>query len=180
MSVGPPPGSYGYVQQPPAPVCPNCGAQGHPGATRCHSCGKDYLGSSSSRSVWWIAGLGAALILALIIGLGLACGSIFGGVGDLAREGIDASFEELERVQEQSSITQSDFVSVRPGTSRSAVEARLGRPADVSTRSAQTALPREPGGTSCIYYFEQGQSLFLGPTYRFCFARGGLAKKGIL
>jgi hypothetical protein len=176
MSVGPH-GSYGYVQQqPPPPICPHCGAQGFPGAQRCHSCGKSY---STSSSLWWILGICTALVLALVVGLGLACGSIIGGAGDLAQEGIDASFEELERVQEQSSITQAEFVTLRPGASRAAVEARLGRPADVST-TGPSKVPREPAGASCIYYFERGQSLFLGPTYRVCFARGRLTEKDVI
>jgi hypothetical protein len=177
MSAGPQP-PYGYAQQPPpAPVCPRCGAQGYPGAERCHSCGKSYGGSSS---LWWILGGATLLILLLVGGFALACGSLIGGASRLAGEGIDAGLNELERLQRQSSITQADYVSVKRGTGRGAVEARLGKPVEAGPDGVQTRLPDEPGGTTCIYYFERGQSLFAGPTYRFCFAGNRLVQKKVL
>jgi hypothetical protein len=163
--------------QPPSRVCARCGAQGLPGAERCHACGKSY---ESSSSLWWILGIATAVILALIVLLAIACGSIIGGAGDLAGEGLDVAREELERVQRQSAITQDAYASVKPRTSRSAVETKLGKPADVSATGSRAGLPAEPPGTSCLYYFERGQSVFAGPTFRFCFARNRLARKDVL
>jgi hypothetical protein len=177
MSVGPQ-SPYGYAPQPPAPVCPRCGAQGYPGAERCHACGKSYAGTSSS--LWWILGGVTVVILLLVAGIAVACGSLLGGASQLASEGIDAGLNELERVQRQSSITQADYASVKRGTGRGAVEAELGRPANVAATGPQTGLPKEPPGTTCTYYFERGQSLFLGPTYRFCFAGNRLEQKKVL
>ena len=158
-------------------VCAHCGAPGYAGAERCHSCGKRY---GSSRGLWWAIGIASALILAVIIVLGLVCGSLVGGAGDLARKGLDIAGEELERLQRQSSISQSAFAGVKPGTSRAAVETKLGKPADLQQTGSAGGLPNEPPGSSCLYYYERGQSVFAGPTYRFCFARGRLVEKKVL
>jgi hypothetical protein len=129
-----------------------------------------------SSALWWIVGLAIVAVLALVIGIGVVCSSLIGGAGELASESLEVVQEEVDRT----SITQREFESVKPRMGRSSVENDLGKSAGNSAGDFAAPIPREPRGTSCLYYFERGQSALTAPTYRFCFRAGRLIRKQVL
>lgn len=155
-------------------VCRHCGAQGYPGAERCHSCGKSY---GSSNTLYWVLGLCAALILALIVGLGLVCSSVIGGAGELAGEGLDVAQEELQRVNDKTAITERQFESVKATATERGLKRELGKPGATGADRISRSFPGEPPGSSCLYYNELGAPVINGLAYRFCFLSGKLVRK---
>jgi Protein of unknown function (DUF2510) len=111
------------------------------------------------------------VLTVLTIGGCVACAALVGeGAEDLGRE-----FErELNREFKQHAITKQEFDSVELGSRRSAVERRLGPPAD--RQEFENEIPGdEPVGSSCIYYNRAGGEL--GDRFQFCFSGGRLDSK---
>lgn len=154
-------------------VCRHCGAQGYPGAERCHSCGKSY----GSNTLYWVLGLCTALILALVVGLGLVCSSVIGGAGDLAGAGLDAAQEELQRMNDRTAITERQFESVKATATEPGLKRELGKPGATGADRISRSFPGEPPGSSCLYYHELGAPAINGLAYRFCFLSGKLVRK---
>ncbi len=155
-------------------MCRHCGAHGYPGAERCHSCGKGY---GSSSTLYWVLGLCAALILALVVGLGLVCSSVIGGAGELAGAGFDAAQEELQRVIDKTAITERQFESVKAAATKRGLKRELGKPDARGGGKVSRSFPGEPPGSSCLYYNELGAPATNGLAYRFCFLTGKLVRK---
>ncbi len=155
-------------------MCRHCGAQGYPGAERCHSCGKAY---SSSSTLYWVLGLCAALILALVVGFGLVCSSVIGGAGDLAEEGLDVAQDELQQLNDKTAITERQFESVKVTATKRGLERELGKPGARGPGKISRSFPGEPPGSSCLYYNDLGAPAINGLAYRFCFLGGKLVRK---
>jgi hypothetical protein len=87
----------------------------------------------------------------------LSSGAVFGGAGKAG------------------AISERDYLSIKVGESRVAVERALGTPehgmVDV------THLPAAPAGTECAYYDDSSDAIQDGEIYRFCYAEGMLVLK---
>ena len=101
----------------------------------------------------------------LKITLGLVLGSILLIGGCVAILG--AGVNEAQKESDRTAITPAEYRAVKTGTSRDAVEAKLGEPENRDEFSTEIeGLGDEPIGQTCIYYGREGELLSL---YQFCF-----------
>jgi hypothetical protein len=88
---------------------------------------------------------------------------------------IAAVAKDVEEEVNAHAITLAQFRSIELRTSRKAVQAKLGKPADAQESVSENVFTKEPSNTSCIYYHRrQGK---LGDVFQFCFAEGRLVAK---
>jgi hypothetical protein len=153
MTVGPPVPAgtaAGRKVPPPTKVCRHCGAKNETFEANCPSCGRSYTQNTG-------------LIVAAIASAVVACLLFVGGCALLIAAAVDEVGDELD----ETAITREEFDSIAIGTSRAAVEARLGRPFERSDNRAG----------SCLHYNEEGESVLGVSTFRFCFDAAGLRSK---
>jgi hypothetical protein len=145
---------------PPTKVCPNCGAQAQTFDAKCPNCGKKYKRRRGGTFVKVMLGvfLGGCLLIA-------GCVALFA-----------AGVDEAAKEQNETAITQSQFRSVKLGTTQSAIERRLGQPGDAQEFENE-GLPGEAVKSSCIYYNEKDKGLGEGRFYQFCFDGNRLTGK---
>jgi hypothetical protein len=80
---------------------------------------------------------------------------------------IGAGVDEAQKESDKTAITPAQYQSIKTGTKRSTVEAKLGEPQSRNEFSTEIeGLGDEPIGSECIYYGKQGEMLSL---YQFCF-----------
>ncbi|MGH2923868.1 MAG: DUF2510 domain-containing protein [Solirubrobacterales bacterium] len=131
----------------PTKVCPRCAVQSQTFAPRCPNCGRTYSRASGWQLVAIIAGT-------IVLGLG--------GCGACIAVSVNSVEDELDR----NAISEREFESVKRGTTRAAVEARLGDPWDTFSDD----------GIECITYTAEG-GLFDLTLYDLCFLDGRLVSK---
>lgn len=99
----------------------------------------------------------------IVLGILIASMLMIGGCVALLGAGV----EEAQKESDRTAITDAQYSSIKTGTSRSTVEAKLGTPESRDEFSSEIdGLGDEPIGSTCIYYGKQGE---LGGLYQFCF-----------
>lgn len=88
---------------------------------------------------------------------------------------IGAGVDEAEDEAQETAISQAEFDSIQQGTTQAQVEKELGEPSD--SQEFEQRFGGKTSGSSCIYYNEEGQELFEGRSYQFCFDGGKLTSK---
>lgn len=102
-------------------------------------------------------------VLKIVLGIIIAAVLLIGGCAALLGAGIEGAQEESDKT----AITQSQYQSIKTGTSRDTVESRLGEPQSRDEWETEVeGLSDEPLGSECIYYGKKGEFMSL---YQFCF-----------
>jgi hypothetical protein len=141
----------GKTVPPPTKVCRHCGAQSETFESSCPSCGRGY---GMSRGA--LIGIISAAVVVGVLFLGGCAALIVAGVN------------EVEEEQDEHEVTRAQFDSIERGATRASVEARLGDPFETDRLG--------PGGSTCLYYPEEGEDLF-ADYVEFCFVGGRLDSK---
>lgn len=155
------------MNQPPVPqysapqkVCPHCGAVAQTLDKKCPNCGKGYKKRTALKVLTGMALFG----LVFIVG----CAALIGS----AAEEVD---KELDRQQDASAISESQFDALKMGTRQSTVERRFGEPLDSQEMETEIAELDVSSNMSCIYYNREGGEF--GDTFQLCFDDGKLSSK---
>ncbi len=128
---------------PPKKVCPHCGTESETFAGNCPNCGRGYTRTSP----WKIAAIAAGALLVTVGGCG-GCASPWSA-----------------RDATENSISRDEYDNLELGTTKAAVESKLGEP----------FAERRGNGQTCLYYAED--QAFSDTDFELCFRGGGLVHK---
>ncbi len=99
----------------------------------------------------------------IVAGILIASVLLIGGCVAIIGAGVD----EAQKQSDLTAITPAEYQSIKTGTPRSTVEAKLGTPQSRDEFSTEIeGLGDEPIGQTCVYYGKEGELLGI---YQFCF-----------
>ncbi len=99
----------------------------------------------------------------IVAGILIASVLLIGGCVAIIGAGVD----EAQKQSDLTAITPAEYQSIKTGTKRSTVEAKLGKPQSRNEFSTEIeGLGDEPIGQTCVYYGKEGELLGI---YQFCF-----------